>query len=299
MSRAAKRRISSIVLSLALGLSCANAAEESKDGAGAAKEPLASEIEKILSTIDREAPSALKDLDGKARARVIAALLKASGSGVVLLDSAPKNVSPEDAKTSQAKPGPALEKGEPLADGKILYLRVERVDGSLAKALDDELSAKLGQANPPLGLTLDLRTAEGSSCAAAIAAFDALEKNPALAATNGHIAVLIGPKTKGSAEVFAALLERAKLGLLIGAPSAGAPFPVKIVEVAPYTLSIPEIPGRLAFMRQLPLKPAIALNGQTKTPAAGKAVPADDAALARAIDLLVGLDAIKRKWKAK
>jgi C-terminal processing protease CtpA/Prc len=122
-----------------------------------------------------------------------------------------------------------------LFDSSIAYLRVTRVGEGLARELNGARQA-LGSTNKLKGLVLDLRYADGTDYAAAVAAVDlfAAKAEPLLNWGNGMVsstgealapqppvAVLVNRETARAAEALAAMLRKTAVGLILGGRTAG------------------------------------------------------------------------------
>jgi hypothetical protein len=130
--------------------------------------------------------------------------------------------------------------GPPISQAKVFddaygYLRVAHVGAGLPPAMDEAL-AKITATNRLKGLVVDLRYAGGNDYACAAAAADRFltEAGPLLdwgegaarstSKTNAFsqpVVVLVNAATTGAAEALAAVLRETKVGLVIGAPTAG------------------------------------------------------------------------------
>jgi len=135
----------------------------------------------------------------------------------------------------------AAAEAEPLTqikvfDGGIAYLRVTRVEDGLAKAVKAGYD-KLKSTNKVNGIVLDLRYADGSDYAAAVATADLFvsKSEPLLnwgkGVVSSHeksdafivpVAVLVNHATAGAAEALAAMVRETGSGLILGSPTAGA-----------------------------------------------------------------------------
>jgi hypothetical protein len=121
-------------------------------------------------------------------------------------------------------------------DGDIAYLRVARVSDGVAAELRASYQ-QLGDSNKLKGVVLDLRFADGTDYAAAIAAAElfSLKKAAALDWGKGAqetktgnelisvpLVVLVNGQTSVAAETLAAMLREAGAGLILGNSTAGA-----------------------------------------------------------------------------
>src|SRR5438552_1597234 len=122
-----------------------------------------------------------------------------------------------------------------LFDGKVAYVRIDRVEDDLAKAVRAAYD-QLDTTNKLKGLVLDLRYANGDSYAAAAAVADLFtgRERALLDWGNGlvrskaktdaismPVAVLVNQQTAGAAEALAAVLRETGWGMLLGNRTAG------------------------------------------------------------------------------
>jgi len=136
--------------------------------------------------------------------------------------------------TAPPEPAPLLARTNFL-DGAFGYVRVARVSAGLAGALGGALGG-LQATNALKGVVLDLRFAAGDDYAEAGRTTDLFvsREQPLLDWGTGSVqattktnalalplAILVNGETRGGAEALAAALHGLRLGLLIGAPTAG------------------------------------------------------------------------------
>ena len=268
--------------------------------ASSPKTPLESDISAVLSAIEGDMPSTLRDLSAKDRAHVISSMLSALGEGIEVLDGPPAEL--PAASTRHPMPEQGCLPGVLISGNRIFYLRLNRLDKDSVAGLKEELDAAFRLAKRPLGLVIDLRDCDGIDTEAALAALPALEVKDSDGMPIGlHLAVLVGGRSSGSSELLAGLVEHERKGLVIGAPTSGHPFKVKTVKAGGFSLSLADRPESLAYVHQTPLKPSIDVPAYpqvdfTKLRSVLRSEDSD-LCLSRAVDLLVGLDSIKRKWK--
>ncbi len=272
------------------------------------KASFVSELDATLSGLERECPAFFKRLKQEDKARLVSGLLSGMRSGVELLG--PAGSEPPAAKEPEAPKAqpPACQTGVLIASNKVFYLRVSSLDHASVAKLKEECEAVSRLANKPVGIALDLRDCSGFDFKDALdelALFQpsdpAAQSSKAPTVFELPLAVLVGFKTSGSAEVLAALVERGRQGITVGGPTAGKPFPRKAVNCGPYLLSVPQVPDALFFLEPGPLAPAIEVSPYPQIPyeklVSSLKSEDSDKCLSRAVDLLVSLDAIKRKWK--
>lgn len=266
------------------------------DSATTAKNSLESDVDAVLSAIDKDMPSAVSGLSERERTRIVASLLSAMGCGVEIVEDFPAEV------RQPSKPEQGCLPGVMVSSNRIFYLRLNRLDKASIAAFKEECQTAFRMERRPLGLVIDLRECGGANPADASAALSALDLKDSGGISIGfHLAVLTDGRSSGAAELFAALVEQGRLGLALGEPTAGRPFPCKTVKAGDFTLSMPMIPETFRHIRQAPFKPSIDMPAKpqvdfTKLRSELRSEDSDPC-LSRAIDLLVSLDAIKRKWK--
>lgn len=135
---------------------------------------------------------------------------------------------------SVPKSGAQLIKSAVL-ESNVAYLHVGKVGDDLANQLKNSYHA-MTSTNKIVGMTLDLRFADGNDYAAAVATADLFvtrkmpllrwgkqmeESQPAGDPIPGPLMVLVNSQTTGAAEALAAALREADAGLIIGNPTAG------------------------------------------------------------------------------
>ena len=140
----------------------------------------------------------------------------------------------ESSSPRASSDGPALTQTN-LFDKDIGYLRVQRVDEGLAKALE-RACEKLQSTNHMRGVVVDLRFAGGDDYAAAAATAELFVKKsrPLLDWGSGQVrskekaealvepvAVLVNRQTSGAAEALAGVLRQAAAALVLGHRTAG------------------------------------------------------------------------------
>ena len=144
--------------------------------------------------------------------------------GRVLLDS-----------EAQTDAGPGSLARTNVFEDSLGSLRVARVGDGLGTALKSAVAALIREQKIK-GLVLDLRFATGTDYAAAVAAADVflpadkpqLDVGGRVMRSTGKadavtlpVAILVNRQTSGAAEALAAVLRASRVGLLIGAPTAG------------------------------------------------------------------------------
>ena len=164
--------------------------------------------------------------DAELNRAAVQGLLSTLGPKVTLLPGGTNDPATADA--------PLISRSAPF-DGKIVYLRIARVQDGLPKALTNAL-ANVSGTNDLNGLVLDLRFAAGDDYSAAAATADLFLKKerPLLDWGQGMvqskpkddalalpIATLVNHHTAGAAEALAAVLREAGSSLLLGSQTAG------------------------------------------------------------------------------
>ncbi|HPN83742.1 MAG TPA: S41 family peptidase [Victivallales bacterium] len=195
---------------------------------------------------------------------------------------------------------------------KILYIRIDGFSEENFKKLKSELSDISRLANPPVGVAIDLRSSSGnngmvSAEYASLFSDDtsvSFVKNEDRGIIKLPLMILIGSKTSGDAEIFAALIMKSGKALLVGEKSVGAPFarfPIKLNNGG--ILLVPDIPTDLAWLRPSPLQPSINIRAypQVEYSMISGSIGSEesDECIRRVSDLLVSLDAIQKDKEKK
>jgi len=138
------------------------------------------------------------------------------------------------AETTLSQGGTGLIKSA-ILESNLAYLRVGQVGDGLASQVNAAYRA-MTATNKIVGLTLDLRFADGNDYTAAVATADLFvtkkmpllewgkgteNSQPAPEPISGPLVVLVNGGTSGAAEALAAALREADAGLIIGSPTAG------------------------------------------------------------------------------
>lgn len=201
-----------------------------------------------------------------------------------------------------------------IASQKVLYTRIDEFNpANFAKFLDDcESTARL--ANKPIGLIIDIRDCQGydyENCIKTLSLFCAPEKIPKIEnieipkrTLNIPVMVLVGTKTKGTAEIFAKLMLENGQCLISGSSTAGCPFfKKKIFLKSGNCLLIPSVPKFLSHIPAAQVIPTInvaaypQISYEKLSGTAGS--EESDRCLQRAIDLLISLDALHKDQKSR
>lgn len=260
-----------------------------------------SSLSELVALADNKIPALSKALPPQEEEKIINAVLNSMNSGMKYYSIHP----PETEDNNTDSPEKEIRSLYPplmIASNKIIYIRIDRPGEDTYKELKKESDYDSLVKNPPAGLIIDLRNASGTDIRAALKNLSLflMENKEAPKSFRTHAAVLIGSKTTGSAEVLAAMLESACHAIVIGSPSAGSPFKMKLEKLSTGGyVEIPQIPDDLRDASPAPLKPAVTIeaypqiNYETLTSKSG--VEFNDKCISRAADLLISLDAIRKK----
>jgi hypothetical protein len=214
------------------------------------------------------------------------ALLDAFASGGVV-------VAPDAANGgAPLPPAPLLTRLESGA-GRFAYLRIGAVEAGLAVALTEARGRLSGGVDE--GTVVDLRDSVGNDLGAAA-------ECAALIGSWGPFAVVIvNGRTRAAAEVLAAQLRAAHGAVILGEPTRGLPYPLRVVRLAGnLEVMLPEVP---ASNRVDPLQPDVPLaaaasgdNGPWRRGGNAAAPEGErDEIVRQALDLLTAIRTFQQK----
>jgi hypothetical protein len=261
--------------------------------------------ELILKT-QKASPATSAGFTEEKKLKLLKSFTAALGDGVQYapaLDFKPLKSSSEDRKKKK------YYKSIIIATGKVLYLRIDAFNNKNLKGLRSDYASVAELDDKPLGVVIDLRSADGID-------YDIMSKTLDLFIRNGKrlkvpssvnnaffeipIILLVDGKTSGAAEVFAAAVVKAGRGICLGEPTAGVPFKKKKIMLAngDYLL-IPVIPKKFAKFATSSLKPDIRFPAKPQISYEllknGGDAESSDKCVARAVELLICLNAISKK----
>jgi hypothetical protein len=264
-------------------------------------------INEIITEVENNYPVAIAKYNSEDEEKILKSLVTALNSGIEYLSAAEAATAQCDVK-KESEPCPAII----ISSQKVLYTRIDEFNtATFAKFKDDcESTARL--ANNPIGLIIDIRDCKGydyENCIKSLALFCPPEKVPK--AENIEIPkrtlkipviMLVGNKTKGTAEIFARLMLENGQCLISGSNTAGYPFfKKKIILKSGSCLMIPSVPKFLSNIPTAQVAPTINIAAYPQIPyekLSGSAGSEEsDKCLQRAIDLLISLDAIHKDQK--
>lgn len=200
-----------------------------------------------------------------------------------------------------------------IATGKVLYLRIDLFNKKTLKGLRADTANIAELDDKPLGLIVDLRSANGYDFAVLAKALDLFlvkqigKKSGTSKTANGGffdvpVILLVDGETSGAAEVFATAIVKAGRGICLGEATAGVPFKKREIMLAngDYLL-IPVIPEKFAKFASSSLKPDIHFVAKPQIPyerlKSGGDTESSDKCVARAVELLICLNAISTSKK--
>ena len=165
---------------------------------------------------------------------------------------------PEDAPSKKTKTSYPIKK---LAEEKVFYFRIDSFTPSVLEEFSKIKKNLLTKSKAPAGIVIDLRSCSGYNNDIMYKVFRCFSDSNKFFKDNKKIpgnklsqtiVCLIGPETKGAAELFAKAVERSPNGLTVGNETSGTPFQLKYIQLdSGYFLGIPQIP---AFLKKLPPK---------------------------------------------
>ena len=278
---------------------------------------LLEQISEIITIIKDRDPSLLRDVP-KNRVKILNSFLSHLCPDARFSDtdneSLKQAVKVEDTATGEKK----KEKIYPavmIAVNRILYIRMDTFSDAALRQLRDDLRMSAGLAKKPAGLIFDLRLCHCINPDNVLKALSLVCPAKKLPETTVKLdkeifiipcAVLIGSKTSGSAEIFAFYLARAGKSLIFGEKSSGVPFAMGKKKLrSGGWLFLPEVPAfcRKNYLDLFSLHPDIPEKPYPVIPyrdISGKTgSEAGDACLQRASDLLISIEALKRRRKEK
>ena len=184
-------------------------------------------INEIITEVENNYPVAIAKYNSEDEEKILKSLVTALNSGIEYLSAAEAATAQCDVK-KESEPCPAII----ISSQKVLYTRIDEFNtATFAKFKDDcESTARL--ANNPIGLIIDIRDCKGydyENCIKSLALFCPPEKVPK--AENIEIPkrtlkipviMLVGNKTKGTAEIFARLMLENGQCLISGSNTAGS-----------------------------------------------------------------------------
>ncbi|NOY75103.1 MAG: hypothetical protein GXP32_04845 [Kiritimatiellaeota bacterium] len=263
-------------------------------------------INEIIMKVERNSAVLASELSDDLKISLLKRFASELGDGVEYI---PALEFKQSKKKSMAKHSSSYRRAIIINSGKVLYLRINRFDEKTLKGL---LEDNANLAERPLGLIIDLRSAGGSNCLiadkAAALFISSSEKKGKRNASSGvkknafglPVIMLMDGDTSGAAEVFAALIVKAGRGVCLGEASAGRPFAKQRFSLAngDYLL-IPQVPGKFKQFSRSGLKPDIQFPAKPQISyeklKSGGENKSDDKCVARAVDLLICLNAISTR----
>lgn len=210
-------------------------------------EQLDAVIKEITARLETALPEyAAKTLNAR-EDEIIKAFVEAAGFNLKYAGADYK--SPE--KLPPAKPFPMLK----LSDGRIVYFRIDGFNDAVFEQLKKDCAAilEIKRKERPHGIVVDLRNCRGFDLENARKSLLLLCSGRKIKSViQGEdvdrmlkikLAVLVGRKTSGSAEIFADLTRASGSGIIIGERTAGQPFRYKPFKLKNGRfLLVPEVP---------------------------------------------------------
>ena len=264
------------------------------------------QINEIIKKIQNEYPVLSEKLDAAKEREILKSIVKGLNGGMRYVPAAEMKQADNKQKEIEKKEYPALL----LALNKILYIRIPSFSIETVKQIKKECEACVKNADPILGIIIDLRNSQSlnSQYAIDITALFASGENmhkmnirsSLKQVLKQPVIILTGEKTRGDAEIFTRFMIEMKRAVSLGGKSAGIPFAKKSVNLSngDYLL-IPQIPEKLKHIPPFPVKPSIkfspypqlAYDKLAKTSGSEK----DDRCIQRALELILCLNALKHE----
>ena len=266
-------------------------------------------INEILKQVQQNYPSLAEKFSDEKQEKIIKSLVACLDSGMEYIPAAEReknNIKPKNDGNMEIFPAIIV------AKHKVLYIRMDSFTEDTVKQLQTDAVSSYRLANPPDGIILDLRNAQGDNIIEALKAlglFIEADKiplpdkiKPLKKVLNTPVLILIGKETKGAPEIFALMMAKLESGMLLGEKTRGAPFNKKEVPLnnGDY-LMVPLVPEYLTSLNPAAAVPAINFNAGPQLDfkklreEAGSEI--SDKALQRAIDLIVCLKALSTEKK--
>ncbi len=260
-----------------------------------------SSLSELVALAGNRIPALSRPVSPQEEEKIINEILSSMNSGIKYYSLRPPEAEEKGLNDIQDEK-PQIYPPLMIASNKIMYIRIDRPDEESYKELKKESDYDSLIKNPPAGLIIDLRNASGNDIRAALKNLSLFlsENQEAPKTFKTHAAVLIGSKTKGSAEVLAAMLELSCHAIVIGNPSAGTPFKMKQEKLSNGAyVEIPLIPDELRDASPAPLKPAVETEAYPQISyevlSSKNGAELKDKCISRAADLLISLDALRKK----
>ena len=266
------------------------------------------QINEIIKKIQEEYPVLSEKLDTAKEKEILKSIVKSLNGGMRYASAAEMKRQEENRQKEVAERNnyPAIM----LALNKILYIRIPSFSIETVKQIKKECDACTKDADPIIGIIIDLRNSQSlnNQSAIDITALFASAKNMQKMNIRSSlkqvlkqpVIILTGEKTRGDAEIFTRFMIKMKRAVSLGEKSAGIPFAKKSVTLSngDYLL-IPQIPEKLKHIPPFPVKPSIkfspypqlAYDKLAKTPGSEK----DDRCIQRAVELILCLNALKHE----
>lgn len=221
-----------------------------------------------------------------------------------------------DGKTSHLTVPPVSNHKFPpllLNNKQILYQRIDAFSNDTFNIMSEHFS-RIAAKKPALaGIIIDLRNCSGYDKPNALKCLALLCPHEQLPSIPGKVqprafrkitAVLIGPRTTGSAEFFARQVKSTKTGLTAGEPTAGKPFKTLLLKLKNGNyLAVPEFPKGIKHFCARAIKPIVPVKSAPQIDYVAlkqSTVLGDrDHCLQHAADLLISLNALKPDLRKK
>jgi len=259
------------------------------------------QINEILQKVQKHYPSLAKRLSDQDKENIFKSLVKTLDCGMEYTPALKQK------KQQQEKPDTIAYPAIIIAKHKVLYVRIDSFSKEAVKQLQTDCVSSFRLSNSPVGVILDLRSAQNYNCLEALKALGLFNLPDNIPLPEGEkslqkivncpVMILTGKNTKGAPEIFAMLMTKLQTGILLGEKTAGDPFEKQQIHLSNGDfLIIPIVPEYLDYIKPMPLIPAInyaaypQIAFQKLRKEAGSEI--SDKCLRRAIDLIICLKAL-------
>ena len=242
---------------------------------------LIDDLRDIISKLEVDSPKLIDNFTEQDKQKILKAFVESLDVGIKLGEPETNSSFPLSDK---------IYKPFSLATNDYLYVRVDSLVTESIDLVQNELDIYLAHNYSDQGCILDLRNCSGYEMSNAIALLKLLRT----AKSEEHIqlSLLIGHNTKGSSEILTKIFESEKLGITLGAETAGKPLPQKELTLSSGgKMKLPELNQYTNFIDIKPVQPrlAIANNQQVTYEDLYSTMNGEsrDKCLSQAIDLMV------------
>lgn len=266
-------------------------------------------INEVLQKVQQNYPALADRLCGQDIENILKSLVGTLNCGMEYFPTSAEILSQKQPQTKKSiESYPAII----ISGHKVLYIRIDSFTPDTIKQLQTDCVSSFRLANPPVGIIIDLRNAQDNNNIDALKALGLFippeeiplpdKVKPLKKVFKTPVLLLIGEWTKGSAEIFAKLLADSGSGMLLGAQTAGFPFPKQKIQLdSGAFLMVPIVPEYLNSIKPEAVIPAIKTSAypqiEFKKIREEAGSENNDECLQRAIDLIICLQALSAEKK--